>query len=718
MQVDTARSSLAVVLPSSCAQERSLLSLPAGRGGLWCGHLRSRIPSLRAVCTLDSQRVDAPVDVIGIGSRRDSFIDFCLASPAASTSRYRFWTIYSRDPTKVQLLERCHSKDAFIRDIELPLSVHSRKLVAILVASVGHDYDHTAAIDLLNNVKIAGGLAVAIIMMPFSFEGQRRQKEMNALLKKLRSCSKFYIVVEADSFFKLEMGTLAEALESANNTALLAVNTIWNMISKLHLAKLSTAEGKVKDVKSSQILKALESYGEVKICCGAGFSVNAAIKQAILHCPYGDSALKDFNGLVIFTHASACTIAEGDFPHIILSFRHITSYTGDILYSKVYEPDLEANLVVTTLLIVGYNDKVVTQNKGFLSGLVQNLSFFSSFFRGDSMDTKETLLNNSCSNTLIPSDRESKTGLISDAYQFEVPPDPDIPNDFNNMLLCIESFGESIGGAAELTETKCKSFSKFGSKAMVETQSNHDVGPGFHIAQLWAKNCSRTQTRRNDNMKGLSLPVGIKPSKWLPGQTLYIDHMLNDDSDYILEITGGIAADICKKESPLSARAAMMLEAEREPQKSWNPIVEIQYRGGIYRGRCQGGLPDGKGRLILMDGSFYDGFWKFGKRTGLGTFCFSNGDLFQGTWRDDLMHGKGWFYFHTGDRWFANFWKGKANGEGRFYSKDGDVFFGCFRDGWRHGDSICIDVNGQRWKEVWDDGVLMTRIPFDQETEA
>jgi hypothetical protein len=66
----------------------------------------------------------------------------------------------------------------------------------------------------------------------------------------------------------------------------------------------------------------------------------------------------------------------------------------------------------------------------------------------------------------------------------------------------------------------------------------------------------------------------------------------------------------------------------------------MQYRGGLFKGRCQGGLPEGKGRLVLGDGSIYDGMWHNGKRSGLGTFYFKNGDVFQGTWREDLIHGK------------------------------------------------------------------------------
>lgn len=35
-------------------------------------------------------------------------------------------------------------------------------------------------------------------------------------------------------------------------------------------------------------------------------------------------------------------------------------------------------------------------------------------------------------------------------------------------------------------------------------------------------------------------------------------------------------------------------EAERDSPKKWTPVIEMQYRGGVYRGRCQGGLPEGK----------------------------------------------------------------------------------------------------------------------------
>ncbi|KAG9134841.1 hypothetical protein Leryth_001160 [Lithospermum erythrorhizon] len=243
-----------------------------------------------------------------------------------------------------------------------------------------------------------------------------------------------------------------------------------------------------------------------------------------------------------------------------------------------------------------------------------------------------------------------------------------------------------------------------------------------------------------------NLPIGVKPlrqSNDHPGtsrmkqqsdprmndtknsQSLATVNMLRDGA---AKATLGVVADLVKNgvksenrisDSPsrrqgvLAGRAASMLEAERHSQKQLTRIVKMRYRGGTYRGQIQGGLPEGKGCLTLPDGSVYDGTWRYGKRSGLALFYFNNGDLYQGSWRDDLIHGKGWLYFQSGDRWFANFWKGEANGEGRFYSKDGDIFFGHFKDGWRNGEFLHVSVDGTRFREIWDEGILVSRTELD-----
>lgn len=40
-------------------------------------------------------------------------------------------------------------------------------------------------------------------------------------------------------------------------------------------------------------------------------------------------------------------------------------------------------------------------------------------------------------------------------------------------------------------------------------------------------------------------------------------------------------------------------ESERDSQKKWSRVVEMRYRGGIYKGRTQGGLPEGKVLVLI-----------------------------------------------------------------------------------------------------------------------
>nr|TKR83584.1 hypothetical protein D5086_0000263550 [Populus alba] len=86
--------------------------------------------------------------------------------------------------------------------------------------------------------------------------------------------------------------------------------------------------------------------------------------------------------------------------------------------------------------------------------------------------------------------------------------------------------------------------------------------------------------------------------------------------------------------------SSFFLGAERDSLNKWIPILEMQYSGAVYWDWCHGGLPEGKGHLILEDGRMYDGMWCYGKRSGPGTFYFNHGDVFQGSWRDDVIHGK------------------------------------------------------------------------------
>ncbi|KAL5201224.1 hypothetical protein ABZP36_035578 [Zizania latifolia] len=729
-------------LPSPCASCRRLS--PSARSRI--------VPGVRAAAAAEgAPRPPDPVEVVGVGSRKDAVIDFCLGSRTLSSTPIRFWTMHVMDNCTVQLIQRGHGEDAVPRDLEPPLSLHPCPPAIILVASAGQDADHITAMELLSEVKSAGRLAASIFLKPFCFEGQRRQLEAADFICKLQMCSNFHIVIEADSLLETEVETLAEALESANNAVLSTISMISVMMSGLNQMFRSSLNAQIKEVHPDELGKLLRNYGEARVGFGAGYNIQSAIKQAVFHCPFLRGGIKDLNNVVFLSITSSRILAESDMISTLHIFRRVTGFMEDIIFSRNCEPDLEPKLIVVSLLTMRNNsdEDVASVKEGFLSSLALHFPFISSLMGGDIPEQKQAILKHSYGK--LPGSGLSLThqdfSQLSNAFTDGV-----VNNLFPEEVEIMKSERESNHRNGKMrTESQEANFepdgeiNKDSEREHLVSEQEHKFwsnSPGFGIAQLWAK--VRTATDGNNQTNDINivtLPVGVKSPEvqCCPDTQPEAHNAASSTSvasghaaafgvsfsnvvglEKVMEIYSSTVTflkgrmDKSRKRGSIANRAALMLDAEREPEKTWSPIVEIQFGGGIYRGRCQEGVPEGKGCITFSDGSFYDGLWRYGKRSGLGTLYYSNGDVFHGTWRDDLIHGKGWYYFRSGDRWFANFWKGKANGEGRFYAKDGSVFFGNFQNGWRHGEGLLIDGNGSRWLEVWEDGVLTGRTKLEK----
>ncbi|CAI9774707.1 unnamed protein product [Fraxinus pennsylvanica] len=696
------------------------------------------------------------VEVIGIGSRTDAALDFCSGSLILSPT-LRFWNIIKKDSMKVLLKQRFSTQDNTPRTVEAPSTPMSCHKAVILVASAAYGSDHITALDILRNIKSVNGFVVGVILKPFRFEGQRRQYEVKDLEDKFQKLANLCIVVDTDTLLENDLVTLDEALKTYNKAVLMAVNAISVLVSEKHVKLLNETQNDTEELKLPEFRKIVDRFKEARIGFGAAYNVRSSILQAIYDCPFLGVDLKDTNGVILCIFASS-GIVECSNVHILLhNFRLTTQYQGKIIISIVHEPSLEPDIILTTVIAFGYFRQQLARKNGIFFNLAQHFPFIFNIFKKQYPQPFSTERPHSSEVTNSPgigemSDINSLNGKTEDADIY-----------FKEIQTLLSNNGEEISslsigsGESEVAFSEADSYSS--------THAFNSAGvPMFKRdllsrGNLWSghpSECAKQaanfseETMLVDNVCIQKLPVGVKhfeqsedsllasniiqegervdDSKKTQPRALtsvswnrFSDAGFPTGSDYnnnASVIEKGNSISNSKKQGVLSVRAASMLEAERDSEKNWSPIVEIKYWGGIYRGRIQGGLPEGKGRLLLCDGNIYDGMWRYGKRSGLGTFCFNNGDVFQGSWRDDVMHGKGWFYFHTGDRWFINFWKGKANGEGRFYSKLGDVFFGHFKDGWRHGDFLCINVDGTRFHEVWDEGVLVSHKKVDSDAGA
>lgn len=682
------------------------------------------------------------VEVIGIGSRKEAVLDFCLASQLRS-SGLRIWNILVKDSVKVQLQQRFLEKDTTSGIVEAPLPLQSCPKAVILVAGAAYGSDDIMALDILKTVKSANGLVVGIILKPFSFEGRRRQDEVKILVDKLQELTNFIIIIDTDALLEKDLVTLDEALKTANSAVLTAMNAISILTSDSHTKYLDLPPDNMKVLKVPELKKILGNYKDAKIGFGSGYNIKTSIVRALYECPFL-GGVKNLNGIVLCILSSSGAVDSSDMPATMRAFRQTTECSGAVIISVIHEPNLEPNLILATVVTLGYIRSETSQKGGILSRLAQHFPFIFNFLgkhhlQSHSIEENGSLESPHLSEVINSPDSGEMTNLIPvdgiaqgfDIYSPEL--QTLLRNNDDETYSLRDYDGSSYQSEFEQSEAESETYSDSSTSYNInskgaptfqrESLSRQNIGLGYQIEQESTANSSGPSPVF-DNLSLYKLPIGVK---LLEESKVSCDDSNNsihqpekigdDDIKAETQITGNYA-DISKKQGGLSARAASMLDAERDSQKKWSPNVEIKYRGGSYIGRCQGGLPEGKGRLSLGDGSAYDGMWRYGKRSGLGAFYFSNGDVFRGSWRDDVMHGKGWFYFNTGDRWFVNFWKGKANGEGRFYSKNGDVFFGHFKDGWRDGHFLCINVDGTRYLEIWDEGVLVSRKPLESDAGA
>ncbi|KAF1860922.1 hypothetical protein Lal_00000337 [Lupinus albus] len=673
------------------------------------------------------------IDVIGIGSRKDAVLDFCFNSKFQLAS-LRFWNILMKESQEAQLQQRPIEEESCPRIVKAPIFMKSCSKTIVLVASAGYGLDHTVAVDIFETVRSRNGLTVAIVLKPFNFEGLRRQDEVKALLGKLKANTDLLIEIDIDALLKKDLLTLDEAMKTTNDAVLLAIKAIFILKSEMHKKLIHRLHDGMKEASTSEVNKIFECYKEAEIGFGAAYNIETSILNSIYDCPFLGVRLKDPNSIVICILASSVPTNDSDIAAFVHTFRQTTEYKRDIILSTVHEPNVEPNQLITTVLTLGLNAEQSPQSGGILSTLALHFPLLFSFWeRHNQQQQIANKKENPVSRRKVTDSNdidEGATRIASDfidenrsKYYEEL--EPAVSSRSNSELLASSIAKYSILYDSITEEVGDSAFQR-------ERLENWNLGPGYEVAKEWAQERAADATSMVDKISIFHLPVGVRPSEELKDCSkdpfMRKQHEPEIDNDAkVPTINGGMSswsavtdagleavvefaysllkgndANKPKKHGVLSVRAASMLEAERDLPKKWSPVVEMPYRGGRYKGRCQGGLPEGKGRLVLGDGSIYDGLWRYGKRSGTGTFYFKNGDMFQGSWRDDVMHGKGWFYFHTGDRWFANFWKGKANGEGRFYTKSGDAFFGNYKDGWRHNQFLCIKANGTRFGSIVD----------------
>ncbi|KAF8111447.1 hypothetical protein N665_0076s0416 [Sinapis alba] len=221
------------------------------------------------------------IEVVVIGSRKESIMDSCLDSPFPSLP-LRFWSI-SRDSSGdlLVLQQRLNHKDNSFKSMNPVEMIQSRPKAFILVASAGYGSDQVEAINILSAVRSEDSLAVAVLLKPFSFEGRRRLEEVNELAKKLQQHTSFCIDIDIEILLQKDLVTLDEALRNANNAVSMAINAASALISGMHGNFIDVVHKDLKELEGSELTTILESYKEAKVGFGVGHNLKTSILRAI-----------------------------------------------------------------------------------------------------------------------------------------------------------------------------------------------------------------------------------------------------------------------------------------------------------------------------------------------------------------------------------------------------------------------------------------------------
>ncbi|CAD8056958.1 unnamed protein product [Paramecium primaurelia] len=133
----------------------------------------------------------------------------------------------------------------------------------------------------------------------------------------------------------------------------------------------------------------------------------------------------------------------------------------------------------------------------------------------------------------------------------------------------------------------------------------------------------------------------------------------------------------------LQANDQIKLKQQNHKRKKFDTIKLIG--GNTYNGEWLDSLPDGKGKYIFSDQSYYLGEFVKGLFHGKGEFKSKEGTYYRGQWQYSKMHGQGIYNYNNGCKYEGSWEKDLPNGKGIEWYANGSVYVGNFLDGEKHG---------------------------------
>lgn len=136
----------------------------------------------------------------------------------------------------------------------------------------------------------------------------------------------------------------------------------------------------------------------------------------------------------------------------------------------------------------------------------------------------------------------------------------------------------------------------------------------------------------------------------------------------------------------------------------------IEYKGGLYYGQSENGVPEGCGLLVYNDHQIESCFSRgmpVGKGKILG-YKEIDGTKVSGEIYDNKLNGKAEIIFNKTEKYVGDVLDNLIHGEGIYYYSDRSVYKGEFKHNLKHGQGVYTRYDGTEFSGQWEDDEIIS----------
>ena len=220
--------------------------------------------------------------------------------------------------------------------------------MVFVAAGMGGGTGTGAAPVIAGIAKEAGALVVAVVTLPFTFEGRRRIRVANSGIEQLRDKVDALIIIPNDRLLGIadKKTSVTDAFQMADGVLHQAVQGVTDLIKRPGLVNVDFAD--VKTIMSNAgtaIMGIGEGYGEKRAATAAYNAINS---------PLMDSRMSGAKG-ILFNITGGASVGIHEINEAISIITEAADEDAFIIWGHVFDPEMEDSIQIT-VIATGFDD--------------------------------------------------------------------------------------------------------------------------------------------------------------------------------------------------------------------------------------------------------------------------------------------------------------------------------------------------------------------------